>query len=59
MSNSTAEGIVAQLLANAAGLRFGSASVTVKVHDGRIVLVSYTTTEHSKDLGAEKEIEQL
>jgi hypothetical protein len=37
MNRSKAEGIVARLLANAAGLKFGAVSVTVKLHDGRVV----------------------
>ena len=49
MSGSKAETIVARLLANAADLRFGSVSVAVKVHDGRIVEVLYSTTENTRE----------
>jgi len=49
MSKTKAEKIASQLLANAAGLRFGSASVSVKLHDGRVVEVSYATTEQTKE----------
>ncbi|MCL2381205.1 MAG: hypothetical protein FWC64_06375 [Treponema sp.] len=49
MSQSKAQAIVAQLLTNAAGLRYGSVSVLAKLHDGRVVSVSYTTTEQTKE----------
>jgi hypothetical protein len=49
MSQSKAEELVARLLANAAGLRFGSVSVTVKVHNGRIVEALYATTQNIRD----------
>ena len=49
MNQTKAELIVARLLANAAGLRYGTVSVSAKVHDGRIVEVSYSTTENTKE----------
>ncbi len=49
MNQSKAEAIVAQLLANAAGLRYGSVSVSAKLHDGRVVEVSYTKTEQTRE----------
>ena len=49
MKQSKAEAIVAQLLANAAGLRYGSVSVSAKLHDGRVVEVSHTKTEQTRD----------
>jgi hypothetical protein len=49
MKQSKAEAIVAQLLANAAGVRYGSVSVSAKLHDGRIVEVSYTKTEQTRE----------
>jgi hypothetical protein len=49
VNQSKAEAIVAQLLTNAAGLRYGSVAVTVKIHDGRVVSVSYATTEQTKE----------
>jgi hypothetical protein len=55
MSKTKAEGIVAQLLANAAELKYGSVSVTVKLHDGQAVSVSYTTTNQTR----EQEIEEI
>jgi len=50
MNQSKAEGMVAQLLANAAGLRYGTVTVSAKLHDGRVVSVSYTRTEQSLEL---------
>jgi hypothetical protein len=45
MNRSKAEAIIARLLTNAADLKYGSVSVTAKVHDGRVVEVLYATTE--------------
>jgi ABC-type Fe3+ transport system substrate-binding protein len=49
MSKSKAEAIVARLLTNVAGLKYGSVSVTAKIHGGRIVDVTYTVTESMKE----------
>jgi len=49
MSQSKAELIVAQLLANVAKVRYGSASVSMKLHDGRVVEVTYLTSEQTKE----------
>ena len=49
MSQSKAEAIVARLLSNAADLKYGSVSVTAKVHDGRGVEVLYATTENTRE----------
>jgi hypothetical protein len=54
MSQSKAETIVTRLLSNAAGLKYGSVSVTAKVHNGRVVEVSYATTENTHDEMREK-----
>jgi len=54
MSRSKAESIVARLLTNAADLKYGSVSVTAKVHDGRVVEVLYATTECTRDDQREK-----
>lgn len=53
MSQNKAEAIVTRLLSNATGLKYGSVSVTAKVHDGRVVEVLYMTTENMR----EKELE--
>jgi len=52
--NVKAEEIVTQLLTNAAGVRYGAVSVSVKLHDGRLVEVSYSRTEHTRDLDKDK-----
>ena len=49
MNKSKIELIVAQLLANAADLRYGSVSVSLKLHDGRVVEVAYSTVENNKE----------
>jgi hypothetical protein len=49
MNQTKAEGIVAQLLANAADLRYGAVSVTAKFHDGQVVTVSYSKTEYTRE----------
>lgn len=53
MNQSKAEGMITRLLTNAADLKYGSASVTVKVHAGRVVEVFYSTTESTRELEAE------
>jgi len=57
MSQSKAEAIVAQLLVNAADLRYGAVSVTAKLHDGRVVSVSYSRTEHTREQHEKREDE--
>ena len=54
MSQSKAEKIVAQLLTNAASLRYGCVAVSVKLYDGRVVSVSYTTTEQTVEQETKK-----
>jgi len=54
VSQGKAEAIVARLLSNAAGIKFGSVSVTVKIHSGRVMDVTHTVTESVKEAG-EKE----
>jgi hypothetical protein len=49
MNKSKAEKMVAKLLANAAEVRHGTASVSVKLHGGHIVEVAYSTTENTKE----------
>jgi len=45
-----AEEITALLLTNAVGLRYGSVTVSAKLHDGKIVEVTHTRTEHTRDV---------
>ena len=49
MKPSKAELIVARLLANAAEIKYGSVSVTLKLHDGRVVEVAYLTAEQTRE----------
>jgi hypothetical protein len=56
MSQSKAEAIVARLLANAAGIKYGNVSVTAKIHDGRIVDVTHTVTESMKEAETKEDI---
>ena len=54
MSQSKAEAIIARLLTNAAGLQYGSVSVTIKIHSGRVMDVTHTVTESMKDIGTKE-----
>ncbi len=47
--------MVSRLMANTEKLRYGSASVTVKIHDGRVVQVSYSTQEHTQEIEQKKD----
>ena len=58
MNQVKTEAIVAQLLTNAAGLHYGVVSVSVKLHDGRVVQVMYSTTENMKDTSRDNENEK-
>ena len=49
MNRIKADAIVTRLLANAADLKYGSVSVNVKLHDGRVVEVVYATTESTRE----------
>jgi hypothetical protein len=49
MNQSKIEAVVKRLLSNAAGLMYGSVGVTAKVHEGRVVQVSYSTTENTRE----------
>jgi hypothetical protein len=45
-----AEAVIKQLFSNIAGMKFGSTSVSVVVHDGRVVELSYTKTDKTRDI---------
>jgi len=45
MGRSMAEEMVIKLLSNAAGLRYGRIVASVRVHEGRVVKVVFSTTE--------------
>ena len=49
MNKEKTEEIVTQLMNNAAGVRYGSVAVSAKLHDGRVVEVSYTKTEQTRE----------
>ena len=53
--NVKAKDIVNQLLLNATGVKYGAITVSAKLHDGRVVEVSYSRTEHTRDLEITKE----
>ena len=49
MNQSKAEAIIARLLSNAAGLKYGNVSVTAKIHNSRVTEVNYSTTESMRE----------
>ena len=49
MKKDKAEEMVTQLLTNAAGLRYGTVSVSAKLHDWNVVEVSYIKTEQTRE----------
>jgi len=55
MNKDKTDEIVTQLMNNAAGVRYGTVSVSAKLHDGRVVEVSYTKTEHTRDVETQKD----
>ncbi len=59
MNQTKTQAMIEKLMNNAAGLRYGSVSVTAKVHDGRVVQVSYSTNEHTRDTEPQKENEPI
>ena len=58
MNKSKADMIVTKLLANAADLRYGTVTVTLKLHDGRVTSVDYSTTVNTRELEPRKENEK-
>jgi len=49
MNQSKAEAIVARLLSNATGIKFGSVSVIANIHNGRVMNIVYSTTENTRE----------
>ena len=49
MDKTKTEMMVARLMANAAGLKYGYVTASVKLHNGRVVEVSYSTTEKTNE----------
>ncbi|MCL2478306.1 MAG: hypothetical protein FWF22_02305 [Treponema sp.] len=54
MNQSKAEMMVTRLLTNAAGVKYGTVSVSAKLHEGRIVEVAYSTTENNREKETQK-----
>jgi hypothetical protein len=46
--------IAERLVSNAGQLRYGSVAVTLKIHDGRVTEVLYTTSENTREPGDKK-----
>ena len=49
MNRSKAENIVSHLLVSAADVRYGDVSVIVKLHDGKLMSVTYSKTENTRE----------
>jgi len=49
MNRNKAEDIVTQLLLNAEGLKYGTVTVSAKLHDSRIVEMTYIKTEQTRE----------
>jgi hypothetical protein len=58
MSEMNIQTIGIRLLTSAKELRYGSVSVTARVHDGGIVDVTFTTTETIREHKAPKEVKK-
>jgi len=58
MNQTKAEDMVAKLLSNAAGLKYGAVAVTAKVYNGLVTQVMYSTTENIKDTSQNDEDEK-
>jgi hypothetical protein len=54
MNQSKAETMITRLLTNTADLKYGSVSVSAKVHNGRVVEVNYSTTESTRETESNK-----
>ena len=48
-TNDRLAAIVERLAANTASIRYGTAAVTLRIHDGRIVDITHTVTESQKE----------
>jgi hypothetical protein len=54
MNKLKAAEIAERLLANAGKLRYGTVTVSAKLHDGRLVEVAYSTTENTREKETKK-----
>jgi hypothetical protein len=46
--------IAERICENAAKIRYGSSSVTLNIHNGRVVDVTYSTTENTREQEKQK-----
>jgi len=51
--------MISKLISIADSLKYGTATVQIKKHDGRIVQVSYTTQEHTREQTIEKKQDEM
>jgi hypothetical protein len=56
MSKDRFADIADRLQSNAAGVRFGTVGVSLKLHDGGIVEVSYSVSECTRERGEKSEV---
>jgi hypothetical protein len=49
MDKDKLEAAVVRLFANASGVRYGTSALVLKVHESRVVSISYETTECVKE----------
>jgi len=49
MSETKARQIVAKLLANAAGVQYGEAAVSLKIHNGAVIEVAHSTVVKARN----------
>ena len=49
LKQSKAESMVARLLSITTDLKYGSVSVTAKIHNGRVSEITYSTTESTRE----------
>jgi len=49
MNYAKVKAMIEKLISIADSLKYGTASVVIKKHDGRVVQVSYTTEEHTRE----------
>ncbi|MDR2597437.1 MAG: DUF2292 domain-containing protein [Treponema sp.] len=57
MNYEKTKAMILKLIAIADNLKYGTASIIIKKHDGRIVQVSYTTEEHIREKTTENKQE--
>jgi len=53
MNYEKTKAMIEKLIAVADSIRYGTASVEIKKHDGRVVQVTYLTQEHTREQTAD------